>query len=49
MLQTGDTIGTRTVASVNGCREMLNPRGQVALTVRFDDGGEAILRADPGR
>ena len=49
VLQTGDTIGARTVASVNGCREMLNPRGQVALTVQFADGGEAILRADPRR
>lgn len=47
VVQTGDTVAGKTVAFANGCKEMLNGVGQVAVTVTFDDGSQAILRATP--
>jgi len=42
-------IGGRTVQSVSACREMLNAVGQVAATVTYDDGTQAVIRATPHR
>ena len=35
VVRTGTVIGGKVVQSVSGCREMLNPLGQVAATVTY--------------
>jgi hypothetical protein len=49
VVRTGTVIGGRTVQSVSACREMLNAVGQVAATVTYNDGTQAVIRATPRR
>jgi hypothetical protein len=47
VVESGDVIGGRTVASVFSCREALNDQGQVVFVAQFADGTAAVIRATP--